>query len=170
MDFKLKSNDPSNSAEVDLKTNLLIVTDLGHFKAYRLEQNVGSSQPRLRPIEESRTDVTTHLSETLTVEAPRLRKAGSATGAGSDGQEHNLSLERRHRAIKALGKRIQELVSREKPEHFYFAADPQINEPLLAELDQKTRAKISRNIFANLSKLSTEELLQRFEPKVAKPG
>jgi len=169
MDFKRKSNGSPHSAEVDSKTNLLIVTDLGHFKAYRLEQDVGSHQRRLETIDATQTEVTNHLSETLTVQAGRLRKAGSQTGAGSDGQDHNLSLERRHRAVRALGKRIQDLVSREKPERFYFAADPQINEPLLAELDQRTRDKISRNICANLSKLTPGELLKRFEPKTAKP-
>ncbi len=150
----------------DLKTNLLIVTDLGHFKAYRLQQRRGSRQQRLQTIEDVRTEVTEHLSENLTVQPGRFRKGASAAGAMSDGQEHNLGLERRHRAVKALGKRIEDLVSREKPTRLFFAAGPQINEPLLAELDVKTRGQISRNINANLSKLTANELLQRFDLKM----
>lgn len=161
----MKSTNQAVSAAVH-KTTLLIVTDLGHLKAYRVDPAFAASQPRLRIIEDVQTEVADHLSEKWTVEPVQLRKAPSTAGASSDGQEHNLSLERRHRAVKALGKRIEDLVGREKPAEFYFAADPQINEPLLAELDPKTRDKISRNICANLSKIADDELLQKFGLKM----
>src|SRR3954452_20286921 len=81
--------------ENDMNKKLLVVADLGHFKAYKLEQNESFSQPRLQLLEEWDTDVPRHLSEELSDQAGQFRKdhrAGNLNGGPSnlsDGEQHN---------------------------------------------------------------------------------
>jgi hypothetical protein len=44
----------------------------------------------------------------------------------------------------------------------YLAADSRINQPILNEMDQRTRLRIQKNVTANLSKLNPSELAQHF--------
>jgi hypothetical protein len=149
--------------EQNSKTKLAIVADLGRFKAYRWEENRAFSRPRLKLIEDHETPQGTHhLSEDVTDQAGRFRKEPAFIGALSDGEEHNLKLERRNRAVRSLAKEIGAVMKREHATDCYMAADHQIMQSILAALDQPTRAKVSRRIPANLSKHRPEELVERF--------
>src|SRR5947207_6255622 len=113
-----------------MKDKMLVVADLGRLKAYWLEDDVAFSHPRLELIEDWTSDVTHHLSEELTDQAGQFRKGTSGTegpSALSDGEQHNLDLERRRRAIKSLAQQISELIERNKVNEVYFAADRRIN-------------------------------------------
>ena len=111
-----------------MTTKLLIVADLGHWKAYRLEESEQFSRPRIQLLEEWTTNVIQHLSEVVTDQAGQFRKGSFPAGPSdrSDGEEHNLGLERRKRALKTLAARISELVRRENVESWYFTAGKEI--------------------------------------------
>jgi hypothetical protein len=142
---------------------LLVVTDLGRFKAYRLEENRRFSHPRLELLEDWETNVNQHLSEELSDQAGRFRKGHSDGDARlSDGEPHNIDLERRRRAVKTLAKRISELLNEQHLDSCYLAAGSEINQTLIEELDRPTRAKIERNVPANLTRLSHSEVLDHF--------
>lgn len=145
---------------------LLVVADLGRLKAYRLEENPRFSHPRMVLIEDLETEVNHHLSENLSDQAGQFRKGSKRNSEGlsalSDGEQHNIDLERRRRAVKALARRISELVEREGVGSCYLAADTRINQLLLDEMQAPTRKKIAKNVPANLSKLSPDEVLQHF--------
>jgi hypothetical protein len=144
-------------------SKLVVVADSGRLKAYRLDDRPEFSRPRLTLVQERVTEVTHHLSEDLTDQFGRFAKVPTtAVGAHSDGEEHNLELERRHRAIKTLGTWLGELIEQEQPEVCYFAADSRINQPLLDAMEPGARNKIQINIQANLSKLRPDELLRQF--------
>ncbi len=84
---------------------LLVVADLGRLKAYRWDENRRYSHPRLELVDDTETGVTHRLSEDLTDQAGQYRKGlGDSEGpsALSDGEPHNIDLERRRRAIKTL--------------------------------------------------------------------
>jgi hypothetical protein len=144
---------------------LLVVTDLGRFKAYRLEKEKDFTHPRLELLEDLETNVTHHLREQVTDQAGQYRRGGpNGEGATplSDGEPHNLDLERRRRALKTVAKRISQLLSVEDVDGCYLAADSQINKAILAEMDERTRAKIQINIAANLTRLSPLQVAEHF--------
>jgi hypothetical protein len=148
-----------------MKERLLVVADLGRLKAYKLQEGRQFSHPRLELVEDSETGVTRHLSEELTDQAGRFRRStahSEAQSALSDGEQHNIDLERRRRAVKTLAQRISEIMDREKTEEFYLAADKRINQQLLDEMPTANRTKLQKNVPMNLSKLSTEELVKHF--------
>jgi hypothetical protein len=160
--MKTSANPPATSKPKETESKLVVVADLGHLRAYRLEKTSKLGRSQWKLIEDRETNVTHHLSEDVTDQAGRVRKEPGVRGALSDGEKHELDLERRHRAVKAMAERLTELIRRENAGGCCFAADARINQLILDELDDATRAKIERNILANLSKLSPEELRERF--------
>jgi hypothetical protein len=141
---------------------LLVLVDLGRLKAYRLGQSPVLSTPRLEFLEEWETNVTEHLSTELTDQFGRFRTGSGRGGPGnmSDGEEHNLDLERRRRAAKTLARRIGKLAA--KVEGYYFAAAAEINQALLEEMDRGTRAKIEKNVPADLTKARADQIIRHF--------
>lgn len=156
---------PPTSERASLKPKLVVLADLGRLKAYRLESGSAIDRPSWRLVEDRQTEVTHHLREDVTDAAGRYRKEPAVVGALSDGEQHNLDLERRQRALKALAQNITELIHREQVDGCYLAADARINQPLLDAMDPAARAKIQKNVPANLSKLDLEELRERFCPE-----
>lgn len=153
---------PPTSEHATLEPKLVVLAALGHLKAYRLEGGSAIDRPSWRLVEDRETDITHHLREDVTDAAGRFRKEPAVVGALSDGEEHHLDLERRHRALKTLAHDITELIRREQVNGCYLAADPRINQPLFDALDSDARAKIQKNIPANLNKLDLQELRKRF--------
>ena len=143
-------------------TKLVIVADLGHLKAYRLEERPEFKRPHLELIQAMETVETHHLREDVTHQAGQFRKEPAVTGKVSDAKEPNLNLERRNRTVRMLAETITTLIAQEHVPNCYLAADPRINQSLLGEMDAQTRLKIQKNIPANLSKLEPEELVERF--------
>jgi hypothetical protein len=135
---------------------LVLVADLGRLKAYRLEENPRFSHPRMELLGDWETDVTQHLSQAVTDQFGRFRNELS------DGEDHNLDLERRRRAVRSLARQISDLIERERPSECYLAADARIHQPILEKMDQRARATVQRNVLADLSKLRPEEIIDRF--------
>lgn len=148
-----------------MTSKLLVVADLGRLRAYRFQQSPNFSNPRLELIEDTTTAVTHKLTEELTDGASQRKTQGAAAGqalSGSDGEPHNLELERRRRALKTIAGRIGELLHAEGFDGFYLATDSRIKQPLLDEMDSRTRSRIERSVNANLSKMTPDEVLKHF--------
>ena len=143
---------------------ILITADLGHLKIYRLQEDPKLRRPRVRSIQTEESDVTRHLSEVVTDRADQFRKGSFPVGPNdrSDSEPHNLALERRRRALKTLAKDIGRLITRERVRDWFLAAGKEINGALIAALDKDIRAKIQKNVLANLTKLSSAEVLSHF--------
>src|SRR2546423_9264616 len=144
-----------------MKKKLLVLADLGHFKAYRLEQENTFSTPRLQLLEEWETDVPRHVSQQLSDQAGQFRKGTTPGGPSnlSDGEEHNFDLERRRRALKTVTTHLRDLLNREDDgvDGCYFAAGSEINGAIMEGLDPQSRARIQKNVCANLTRLGPEE-------------
>lgn len=143
-----------------MNEKLLVVADLGRLKAYRFDEDRHASHPSLKLVEDWETGLTQHLSAEVTDQAGQYRKGPRAL---SDGEEHNLDLERRKRAARSLAQHISELLERERVDGCYLAADSRIHQHVLDDMEARDRAKVQRNVTANLSKLSPEEALRRFQ-------
>ena len=150
-----------------MKNTLVVVTDLGGFKAYRLDDDHLNSAPRLELFAEFNNDQAhVRLSETVTDLSGRFpRRTGTsrATGAMSDGERHNLKLEQRKRGVRRMATELNSLMRDGNVEQCWLAASRDMNRQLLAELDPHVRAKIGLNIPADLMKVDKSELLQHFK-------
>jgi len=148
-----------------MKNTLVVVTDLGGMKAYRLDDNQPHKVPRLELLAEfTNAEAHQRLVDQVTDLAgrfPRSRAARSA-GAMSDGERHNIELEQRKRLVRRLAGRLNTLMRDEDVERCYLAASREMNHQLLDELDPGARNKIWKNIPADLMKVEKSELLGHF--------
>jgi hypothetical protein len=104
------------------------------------------------------------LLDKVTDRAGRFPSSGGANGGGakSAGENHNLQSEIQKRLIKRLGEGINDLVKRENPTMWHFAAVPEINHKIQDELCAEVRAKLSKSVGSDLTKIGKTELLSHF--------
>jgi hypothetical protein len=152
-----------------MKNKLVIVMDSGRLRAFRIEGNeIGS--PRFTQIEDRQTTAEDHISELVSDQTGQFGKGSrGADAVSASGERHNIDLEIRRRAIKALAKRASEVVDREQPEEIYFAAGSEINQLALDAMTKGMRDRIRRNVTANLTNLRTPEIMARFIPPSTRP-
>jgi hypothetical protein len=145
---------------------LLVVADLGGFKAFKLENNNHLSRtPRLEMLDQFE-NVQAHgrLVEKVSDLSGRFPRGTGLKngGAMSDGERHNIELESRKRQVRQMAHRLNELARSPDVERCFLAASKEINHQLLDELEPKVRAKIVKNIHADLTKLERPEILRHF--------
>ena len=149
-----------------MKNTLVVVADLGCFKAYRLENHQPNQSPRLQLVEEyTNADAHGKLVDRVSDLAgrfPRRTGAPGGNGAMSDGERHNIELESRKRQVRQLAQRFNVLVRGMDVERCLLAASREINHQLLDELEPQLRTKIAKNVVADLTKLEPPEILQHF--------
>jgi hypothetical protein len=150
-----------------MKNTLVVVADLGCLKAFRLENNQFNRSPRLELIEEFQNpEAHGKLVEKVTDLSGRFpRGSGTANGAGgamSDGERHNIELESRRRLVRQLAQRFNQLARNQEFERCLLAASKEINRQFLEELEPQVRAKIEKNVPADLTKLEPAEILRHF--------
>jgi hypothetical protein len=149
-----------------MKNTLVVVMDLGCLKAYRLENHHPNQTPRLELVEEfNSADAHEKLVDKVTDLSGRFpRRSGVANGRGamSDGERHNIELEARKRLVRQLAQRLNVLARSRDVERCLLAASREINHQLLEELEPQVRAKIEKNVPADLTKLERAEILRHF--------
>ncbi len=149
-----------------MKNTLVVVTDLGCFKAYRLENNHPNHTPHLELVEEfNSADAHEKLVEKVTDLSGRFPHSSGVAGtrgAMSDGERHNIELESRKRLVRRQAQRLNALASKPEVERCLLAASREINHQLLEQLDPPVRLKIEKNVPANLTKLERAEILRHF--------
>ena len=149
-----------------MKNTLVVVADLARFKAFRLENTDVQRTPRLELLEEfMNEDAHGKLVDKVTDLSGRFPRGGArAAGscAMSDGERHNIELEMRKRLVKQLAQHFNSLARERGVERCFLAASREINHALLDELEPQVRAKIEKNVPANLTKMERVELLSYF--------
>ncbi len=147
---------------------LLVVADLGGYKAYKLETHTYHhlQTPRLELLEQfSNPEAHGRLVDKVSDQAGRFpRRTGGARAAGamSDGERHNIELEARKRFVRQLAQRLNTLARDNQVDRCFLAASREINHPLVEELEPQVRAKITKNVPADLTKLDRAEILSHF--------
>jgi hypothetical protein len=145
---------------------LLVVADLGGFKAFKLENNNHLNRtPRLEMLEQfENAQAHDRLVEKVTDSSGRFPRGTGLKngGAMSDGERHNIQLEARKRQVRQMAQRLNELARDPEIERCFLAASREINHQLLDELEPRVRAKIVKNVPADLTKLERPEILRRF--------
>src|SRR5438477_437472 len=105
-----------------MKNTLVVVTDLGCLKAYKLENTERNHTPRLELIEQfNNAEAHGRLVEKVSDFSGRFpRGTGkSAEGAMSDGERHNIELEQRKRLVRQLAGRFNALARNSEVERCF---------------------------------------------------
>jgi hypothetical protein len=143
---------------------IIIVVDLGHFKAYRIQESpIGKSKIQLI---ESYDSIEAHgkLSDKLSDKAGRDGMMGGRKGAARGyGEPHSMTLEMEKKMLKLIAKDIKALLSKEKFKTWNFAAPKEINGRIIENLNPNVKAKIGKNIQANLTKFGKADILDHFD-------
>ena len=91
----------------DMKATLVLLARLGCLKAFKLENGESNRSPRLEPLEEfSQPEAHERVVEEVTDMSgrfPRGTTKSTAAGAMSDGERHNIELEKRKRRAERFG-------------------------------------------------------------------
>jgi hypothetical protein len=148
-----------------MKNKWLLVADLGSFKAYRVEASGFNRGPRLELMEAyENAAVHDRLVNKVSDLAGRFPKGLGPNGAGimSDGERHNIELEQRKRQTRQLAEQISLVMHRDDFEACFFAASKEINHQIMEGLEPTLRAKIQRNVAADLTKIDKSRLLGHF--------
>jgi hypothetical protein len=147
---------------------LVVLTDLGTFKAYRLESDRVSSTPRLQPVdsfENQKAD--DRIGRQVTDDAGRFKTGGQQPGMAAadaaDGERHNIWLENERRSVKEIAERMSKLLGNGDFESCYFAASNEINREIVDHLTPEARQKIEKNVHCNLVNTPKEQVLQHFK-------
>jgi hypothetical protein len=146
---------------------LVVLTDLGTFKAYRLEENRAQSTPRLQTVdafENPKAD--DRIGRMLSDANGQFQTGGPlgvATSDGADGERHNIFLENEKRCVKQIASRISELLGNGEFESCYLAASNEINREIVKHLTPEARHKIEKNITCNLVNAPKEQVLEHFK-------
>lgn len=149
-----------------MKNTLVFIVDLACLKAFRLENNHPNRTPRLELVEqfdsaEAHGKLGGRVSD-LSGRFPRRTGIPAANGAMSDGERHNIELEQRKRLVRQLAHRLNALARNREVERCLLAASREINHQLVEELEPQVRAKIEKNVSADLTKLDRAEILRHF--------
>jgi hypothetical protein len=158
---------PKENNGQKIMNTLLVVADLGGFKAFKLENNNHplSQAPRLELLEHfSNPEAHGRIVDKVSDSSGRFPRGASARSAGamSDGERHNIELESRKRFIRQLAQRLNILARSQDVDRCFLAASREINHPLLEELEPQVRAKIVKNVPADLTKMGRAEILSHF--------
>jgi hypothetical protein len=144
---------------------LLVVADLGGFKAFKLENNHAHRSPRLEVIDQyDNGEAHGRLVDRVSDLSGRFPRGTGLKGGGAmaDGERHNIELETRKRLVRQLAQRLNSLARGQEIERCFLAASREINHQLLEELEPAVRAKIVKNVPADLMKVERADLLRRF--------
>jgi hypothetical protein len=145
-----------------MKKTLVVVAELGGFKAYKLDDGEMHRSPRLEFIEQfENPEAHVRLTDRVSDLSGRFHR-GTRESAMSDGERHNIELETRKRLVRQLAQRLNVLGRDPEIERCLLAASKDINHQLIEELSPQIRSKIQKNLPADLTKIETVEILRHF--------
>ena len=142
---------------------LLVVVDLGHFKAYRLSKT-DQATPHLELIDSF--DITAahgKMSDKVTDGPGKFGgRGGGEWSAKGYGEPHASALEEQKRQVKTLKDAIATALRQTKAVSWCLAAERSMLKQLVDMLDQESAAKLTKQVAANLTKADKAELIKRF--------
>jgi hypothetical protein len=153
-----------------MKDRVIVVTNLGEFKAYRIHQDRNSSA-RLEPIPaEDTPNEHGKRSNTLTVMEGKSASTPSnqgTTATGSDGEQHNMELEKRRRAVKKIVDNVGKILNGEPERTCAIAAPKEILGQILETMHPTVRVRIDQSLPLDLTWAPKADLLNQFCQKPA---
>jgi len=144
---------------------LVIVADLGKLKAYRIVKDpLKLASDKVEVIQEIITrESRAKASDKFADSAGRFYLGGGTAGtAAGYGEPHTIESEEERRAIKLLAEEICGFVQKEGCKKWHMALDKSINNQVLSILPLEIKAKLGKNINANLTKTDKAGIKDHF--------
>jgi len=146
-------------------SSLLIVTDRGGLKAYRVNETP-TRGPSLQLVQAfNMTDAHGRLVDKLSDFAGRFPVtdgAGSHHGAASIAERTQIEVETDRRIQRELADQITKIVSRNGKEGWSFAAPAEIHSAIVELLPPTVRDRIVEHVKSDLVKIEPAKLISRF--------
>src|SRR5688572_12463730 len=145
-----------------MKNIVIVVTDLGNFKAYKLEKSHFNT-PRLELLQDSLpVNGQGKIIDKVSDQAGRYHNGANAKWATPWGEPHNIELEDRKRRIRQVAQELDSILRDDGVDGCWLAASKEINHQVMAELMPQTRTKVLKNISADLTRIDKSQLLDHF--------
>lgn len=139
---------------------LILITDHGHLKAFRLEKT-DFGTPHLEPIHEEKIqEAHLRIIDHVTDLAGRHGKPTNTHWGGLMGDEHNLRAEVNHKALKHLASILNAILQKWTQENICLIAPPKVLNPLTELLPSTVKTRIQFQIRRDLIKADYEQLLK----------
>lgn len=144
-------------------TSLIIVADRGGLKAYRVDDtpNRGASLQLVQAIDITGPHLNTN--EKVTDQAGKFPVSnGSAWHASSVAERTGLELENEKRACKEIAEQITEIIEKEKPQGWSFAAPAAIHSFISDQLPLPIQERVVEHVKSDLLKIEPAKLSSHF--------
>lgn len=152
--------------ESGMKPTLLIVTDLGLFKAYRLETTPRGT-PHLTELATIRLEEAhRRLVDSLTDLAGQRGKPTQKQWGAPTADDHNLRTEIKRRLVRKIARHVQHLAQHADGDPVWLVAHREISHAIVNELPLATQRRVERVIPVDLVKAPKAKLLKTLEEAV----
>ncbi len=143
---------------------IIVVADLGHFKAYGISKNSLEKSPRVELLK-SYDAIAAHgkLGDKLSGPAGRFGADGGKKVIKGYGDPHNIELEIKRKLIKEIAENICGIIKKGKYKKWHLAASGNINNQILKNLDTAVKSMLDKNILSDLTKVHKSKILGYFE-------
>jgi Protein required for attachment to host cells len=148
-----------------MKNTLIIVADLGTFKAYITDEDEMHSSPRLQLLESTENgEAHAKRGNTLTVMEGKSGKnhgQQAMSANASDGEQHNMHLEKRRRSVHGIAQQTRHWLARHEAARCFIAAPEEILEQVLSHLGPD-RARVRKALPLDLTRVDKPGLVEHF--------
>ena len=145
--------------------SLLIVTDRGGLRAYKVEPNP-ARPPALHLLDSYKAqDAHGRYEDKLTDRAGRFQGSNaSGRHIGGSDEHGTIDIENDRRACKHVAARINELIKRERPEEWLLAVPAQIKKLILDHVDDEAIKRLNHIVQADLLRVEPSKIASHFSP------
>ncbi len=144
-------------------STLVITTNLGRLKAYRVAHQGDEPSPNFDTIrDEDFENRHSHVTGRVTDQAGRFP---SGKEGMSYGERHGEAEQARQAQLLLVARTVNEVAEAEPGSPIYIAASKSICTQLLDSIAPNVRERISKSLALDLVKLAKLDLLRRFEEK-----
>jgi hypothetical protein len=139
---------------------MIVLADLGRVKAYRVHYDMMNTKPQIELVYDCEfLEAHGRFADRVTDMAGRFPLSG--TPSASNGENHNLRGETERRLIRLVAGKINDLA--EGHRYWGLAAAEEINGRIVEHLRPDTRAKLFRNVAADLVKKPKQQVMEYFQ-------
>jgi hypothetical protein len=157
-----------------MRNTIIVLADLGSFKAYQVKQDTFGGIPRLESLESAQpaSAQARRLNRLTVLEGKSASHIGGrrASSSSSDGEQHSMELEKRRRIIKTLVNRLQQLIDHDGELRCFLAAPGEILAQILETLEPAKRKRVEKALPLDLKWATKSKILDCFFPRVRTGG
>lgn len=140
-----------------MKSSFFIVADRGNFKVFRVEKTATENHPRLHLLQ-----ATTLAEGHAKIGDINTDAEGNAPGVPNSTGEKHYDLELDRRAARQLAQMVEEVLQKEKPAAWSFAAPKGMNSAILSHVRPEWQRTLAENLPQDLTNVAHNTLLGHF--------